>query len=197
MRSCLKSRRLCAVAPAQRTPLTQDVKGCTEDVTMSKMFSISDNDSENSDEVADPEVVPHAASQLEQRLTVPDIKQPGEAGSRVRVLSESEASVGRGEEPDFNNGAVSDEGGGGGAGEGNPFRMRSQSAPPALWAAQRYGRQLRRMSDEFDTLLDKGMKRVRSAGVARQMQTSPSWFAFLWSHKESEAEMSGGGRAAQ
>lgn len=34
-----------------------------------------------------------------------------------------------------------------------PFRGRSRSAPPALWAAKKYGQQLRRMSDEFDTLL--------------------------------------------
>uniref|UniRef100_A0ACB8G7N2 Uncharacterized protein n=1 Tax=Sphaerodactylus townsendi TaxID=933632 RepID=A0ACB8G7N2_9SAUR len=33
------------------------------------------------------------------------------------------------------------------------FRGRSQSAPPILWAAQRYGRELRRMSDEFDWTL--------------------------------------------
>lgn len=31
----------------------------------------------------------------------------------------------------------------------SPFRGRSRSAPPNLWAAQRYGRELRRMSDEF------------------------------------------------
>lgn len=34
-------------------------------------------------------------------------------------------------------------------GEPSPFRGRSRSAPPNLWAAQRYGRELRRMSDEF------------------------------------------------
>ncbi|KAJ8007810.1 hypothetical protein DPEC_G00098050 [Dallia pectoralis] len=71
----------------------------------------------------------------------------------------------------------------------SPFRVRSQSAPPALWAAKRYGRQLRRMSDEFDTWLDKGeMKRVRSAGAAKQMTASPSWWAFLFSQKETETE---------
>lgn len=43
--------------------------------------------------------------------------------------------------------------------EGAPFRGRSRSAPPALWAAKKYGRQLRRMSDEFDSLLDKGVRR--------------------------------------
>lgn len=33
--------------------------------------------------------------------------------------------------------------------EPSPFRGRSRSAPPNLWAARRYGRELRRMSDEF------------------------------------------------
>lgn len=33
--------------------------------------------------------------------------------------------------------------------EPSHFRGRSRSAPPNLWAAQRYGRELRRMSDEF------------------------------------------------
>lgn len=32
------------------------------------------------------------------------------------------------------------------------------------------------------------MKRVKSAGTTRQMRQSPSWLAFLWSHKESDAE---------
>lgn len=64
------------------------------------------------------------------------------------MLSESEASsAARGAEPEFQEGA--------GSGEA-PFRGRSQSAPAALWAAKRYGRQLRRMSDEFDTWLDRG-----------------------------------------
>ena len=53
------------------------------------------------------------------------------------------------------------EGEDGASGEGAPFRNRSQSAPPALWAAKKYGRQLRRMSDEFDILLDKGVRRGR------------------------------------
>ncbi|XP_025049035.1 bcl2-associated agonist of cell death [Alligator sinensis] len=33
------------------------------------------------------------------------------------------------------------------------FRGRSRSAPPVLWAAARFGRELRRMSDEFDVVL--------------------------------------------
>lgn len=45
-------------------------------------------------------------------------------------------------------------------GDGLPFRGRSQSAPAALWKAKKYGRQLRRMSDEFDTWLDKGVSKI-------------------------------------
>lgn len=46
------------------------------------------------------------------------------------------------------------------AGDGDAFRRRTRSAPPAFWAAKKYGRELRRMSDEFDTLLDKGVKKI-------------------------------------
>ncbi|XP_048884608.1 BCL2 associated agonist of cell death b isoform X1 [Brienomyrus brachyistius] len=156
-------------------------------VTMEHMFTISGNESDTS-ESDTPDVTEN--SQLGNNLR--KTKNPGKAGGRVRMLSESQVSSIRSEDLDFGEGGASEEGGGMCAGDGTPFRGRSQSAPPALWAAQRYGRQLRRMSDEFDTLLDKGqMKRVRSAGAARQMQASPSWFAFLWSHKESDAEISG------
>ncbi|XP_004618433.1 bcl2-associated agonist of cell death [Sorex araneus] len=57
----------------------------------------------------------------------------------------------------------------------SPFRARSRSAPPNLWAAQRYGRELRRMSDEFQGSF-KGLPRPKSAGTAMQMLQSPtSW----------------------
>ncbi|XP_037694093.1 bcl2-associated agonist of cell death [Choloepus didactylus] len=59
-------------------------------------------------------------------------------------------------------------------GEPSPFRGRSLSAPPNLWAAQRYGRELRRMSDEFEVSF-KGLPRPKSAGTATQMRQSPSW----------------------
>ncbi|KAM7226316.1 hypothetical protein CapIbe_022461 [Capra ibex] len=61
-----------------------------------------------------------------------------------------------------------------------PFRGRSRSAPPNLWAAQRYGRELRRMSDEFHVSF-KGLPRPKSAGTATQMRQSPSWTRFLQS----------------
>uniref|UniRef100_A0A8D3B5U4 BCL2 associated agonist of cell death b n=1 Tax=Scophthalmus maximus TaxID=52904 RepID=A0A8D3B5U4_SCOMX len=73
--------------------------------------------------------------------------------------------------------------------DGAPFRGRSKSAPPALWAAMKYGQKLRRMSDEFDSLLDKGeMRKVKSAGTARQMHHSQSWWSYLFSHQEMEGE---------
>lgn len=49
-----------------------------------------------------------------------------------------------------------------------PFRGRSRSAPPNLWAAQRYGRELRRMSDEFHVSF-----KVRAGGSAPQSRTTP------------------------
>lgn len=81
-------------------------------------------------------------------------------GGRVRLYSESQVyTVSRCEEfqdaADGHGGSSSEEGGMGDGGA--PFRGRSQSAPAALWAAKRYGRQLRRMSDEFDTWLDRGV----------------------------------------
>ncbi|XP_004713564.1 bcl2-associated agonist of cell death [Echinops telfairi] len=56
----------------------------------------------------------------------------------------------------------------------SPFRGRSRSAPPNLWAAQRYGRELRRMSDEFEGSF-KGLPRPKSEGTATHMRQSASW----------------------
>ncbi|KAM5225467.1 bcl2-associated agonist of cell death isoform 1-T3 [Hipposideros larvatus] len=56
----------------------------------------------------------------------------------------------------------------------SPFRGRSRSAPPNLWAAQRYGRELRRMSDEFEGSF-KGLPRPKSAGTATQMRQNSGW----------------------
>lgn len=79
------------------------------------------------------------------------------ATSRIRVNSESQATaVFREEELQ-----AYGEDEAGTPTEGAPFRGRSRSAPPALWAAKKYGRQLRRMSDEFDSLLDKGVSGVQ------------------------------------
>lgn len=75
---------------------------------------------------------------------------------RIRLNSESHAStVSRDEELQ-----AKGEDEAGTPTDGAPFRGRSKSAPPALWAAKKYGRQLRRMSDEFDSLLDKGVRKM-------------------------------------
>ncbi|XP_068922342.1 bcl2-associated agonist of cell death isoform X2 [Petaurus breviceps papuanus] len=54
------------------------------------------------------------------------------------------------------------------------FRSRSSSAPPNLWAARRYGSELRRMSDEFDCTF-KGLPRPKSASTASQMRRNHFW----------------------
>ncbi|XP_016376864.1 bcl2-associated agonist of cell death-like [Sinocyclocheilus rhinocerous] len=112
-----------------------------------------------------------------QDQTSPNISPQG----RVRLYSESQVyMVSRWQEAVPQDGASAEENGG--TGDGLPFRGRSQSAPAALWKAKKYGRQLRRMSDEFDTWLDKGeVKRANS-----QKQTYRGWFSFLWSSKEEE-----------
>lgn len=77
-------------------------------------------------------------------------------GGRVRLYSESQVhTVSRWEDAELQDGMSAEENGG--ASDGAPFRGRSQSAPAALWKAKKYGRQLRRMSDEFDTWLDRGV----------------------------------------
>lgn len=99
-------------------------------------------------------------------------------GGRVRLYSESQVyTINRWEESEPTDGGPALEEG---MGDGAPFRGRSQSAPAALWAAKRYGRQLRRMSDEFDTWLDRGeQKRGGMSGMR-------GWFSFLWSQQEEE-----------
>ncbi|XP_046762038.1 bcl2-associated agonist of cell death [Gallus gallus] len=90
--------------------------------------------------------------------------------------------------------ATPTEGGGGGSGGGDPpptFRGRSRSAPPVLWAARKYGRELRRMSDEFQllkshvvpqqkwgTAVSSVISDLRSAGAARRTHAAAS--LFLW-----------------
>ncbi|XP_064881307.1 BCL2 associated agonist of cell death b [Oncorhynchus nerka] len=150
---------------------------------MAQMFTISDSESEPSEEVGETEKDQSSAGKgmtsgpIGHALTVPEMRLAGEG--RLRMNSESQAQELQGRGPGVE-GMPTD---------GASFRGRSQSAPPALWAAKRYGRQLRRMSDEFDTWLDKGeMRRVKSAGAAKQMTKSPSWWAYLFSHKETETE---------
>ncbi|XP_042368517.1 BCL2 associated agonist of cell death b [Plectropomus leopardus] len=155
---------------------------------MAAHFTISDSESEPSEEVEEgennqPSTAPE--QQLPQRhsLTLPELRMA--VTGRIRLNSESHASTASRDEELQARGE--DEAGT--PTDGAPFRGRSKSAPPALWAAKKYGRQLRRMSDEFDSLLDKGeMKKVRSAGSAKQMHHSKSWWSYLFSHQETEGE---------
>ncbi|KAM6909088.1 BCL2 associated agonist of cell death b [Xenentodon cancila] len=157
---------------------------------MAAKFTLSDSDSEPSEEVGEGEGEGNrpAAGEEEQvrprhKLTLPELRPA--ANGRIRLNSESIAStVSRDEELQ----ARAEEEAGTPT-DGFPFRGRSKSAPPALWAAKKYGQQLRRMSDEFDSLLDKGgMRKVRSAGSSRQMHHSRSWWNYLFSHQEIEGE---------
>ncbi|XP_060747050.1 bcl2-associated agonist of cell death isoform X3 [Tachysurus vachellii] len=107
-------------------------------------------------------------------------------GGRVRLYSESQVhTVSRWEDVEMQDGISAEESGG--ASDGAPFRGRSQSAPAALWKAKKYGRQLRRMSDEFDTWLDRGdIRRASSKGKVSQKQHSRGWFSFIWGSTREE-----------
>uniref|UniRef100_A0A8C1K3R5 Bcl2-associated agonist of cell death-like n=1 Tax=Cyprinus carpio TaxID=7962 RepID=A0A8C1K3R5_CYPCA len=175
------SRNPNRASPKHRDP--EHPEDCTPTdsknrLTMAQMFSISDNESETSEDREESGQTKNnsGSPQRKQHVAVPD-RLKGEQLGRHRNLSMNEEDL-------LETGAADE----GDLVGGDPFRRRSRSAPPALWAAKKYGQQLRRMSDEFDILLDKGMKRVKSAGTTRQMRQSPSWLAFLWSHKESDAE---------
>ncbi|XP_061565736.1 BCL2 associated agonist of cell death b [Cololabis saira] len=155
---------------------------------MAAKFTISDSESEPSEEVGEEENQPPAGGEEEQvlqrhRLTLPDLRPA--VNGRIRLNSESIVStVSRDEELQARGEEEA-----GTPTDGFPFRGRSKSAPPALWAAKKYGQQLRRMSDEFDSLLDKGeMRKVRSAAGANQMHHSRSWWNYLFSHQEMEGE---------
>nr|XP_046237128.1 BCL2 associated agonist of cell death b [Scatophagus argus] len=156
---------------------------------MAANFTISsDSESEPSEEVEEGEnsqsSMGHEQQVLQRHaLTLPELRMAGTG--RIRLNSESQAStVSRDEDLQ-----VRGEDEAGTPTDGAPFRGRSRSAPPALWAAKKYGRQLRRMSDEFDSLLDKGeMKKAKNAGTAKQMHHSRSWWSYLFSHQETEGE---------
>ncbi|OCT84067.1 bcl2-associated agonist of cell death [Xenopus laevis] len=63
-------------------------------------------------------------------------------------------------------------------GELHPFRSRSRSAPSSM-IATKYGRELRRMSDEFEKSFT-GLPRPKSAGAAGQMTGNKSISEFIF-----------------
>ncbi|XP_026072186.1 bcl2-associated agonist of cell death-like [Carassius auratus] len=145
---------------------------------MAHMFSISDNDleteTETSEDREDPGPTKNNSGSLQktnQHITVPENLKGQQLWKHMNLSLDDEDLLDTGP-----------------ADESDLFRRRSRSAPPAFWAAKKYGRQLRRMSDEFDILHDKKLKKVKSEGTTCQLRQSPSWFAFLWSHKESDTE---------
>lgn len=146
---------------------------------MAANFTISDSESETSEEVGEEENQQPAGQDPEskpQTLALPVIKTTG--AGRLRLNSESHTSsvardedlMARGEDEVCT------------PTEGDPFRRRSKSAPPALWAAKKYGQKLRRMSDEFDSLLDKGEMKLK------KLHHSKTWWSYLFSHQETEGE---------
>lgn len=136
---------------------------------MAASFTISDSESEPSEDL-DEEQMSTTAAQRKHKLRLPELRDSG--GGRIRLSSESQACDEARAEEEL--GTPTD---------GYPFRGRSRSAPPALWAAKKYGQQLRRMSDEFDSLLDKGeMKKTKSS---RPIHHSKTWWSYLFSHQES------------
>uniref|UniRef100_A0A3B5L9R9 BCL2 associated agonist of cell death b n=1 Tax=Xiphophorus couchianus TaxID=32473 RepID=A0A3B5L9R9_9TELE len=137
---------------------------------MDTKFTISDGESDPSEDVeerGDLQLMQEKEKPLSQRhtLTLPELRS-----TKVELQARGEEEVGT-------------------PTEGFPFRGRSLSAPPSLWAAKKYGRQLRRMSDEFVNLLDKGeMRNVSSDGSNRPIHHSRSWWSYLFSHQETEGE---------
>ncbi|XP_072309719.1 BCL2 associated agonist of cell death b [Eucyclogobius newberryi] len=138
---------------------------------MAANFTISDSESSEELEEENSSAPDHTPdhTQLRLKLALPELREAG--SGRIRLSSESHVEEVKAEDEP------------GTPTEGLQFRGRSKSAPPALWAAKKYGRQLRRMSDEFDSLLDKGeMKKTRP------IQHSKTWWSYLFSHQETEAE---------
>ncbi|XP_069500971.1 bcl2-associated agonist of cell death [Ambystoma mexicanum] len=106
-----------------------------------------------------------AGGQLPQRhsYTSPDLQNP----SSLQMTSSG--SVDRRDRPGSDPSETPDEAVG--------FRSRSKSAPPILWVATRYGRELRRMSDEFDMSFQ-GFPRPKSAGYTSELKKGGGWTAF-------------------
>ncbi|XP_077444856.1 uncharacterized protein LOC144065712 [Stigmatopora argus] len=152
---------------------------------MAANFTLSDSESDPSEEVeGGGQSEKEQSSRQGLYLTLPELRMTATSG-RIRLNSESHAStVSRDEELQ----ASRAEEEAGTPTDGAPFRGRSKSAPPALWAAKKYGRQLRRMSDEFDSLLDKG--ELKSKSPSRPIHHSKTWWSYLFSHQETDGENS-------
>ncbi|XP_063801035.1 bcl2-associated agonist of cell death [Pseudophryne corroboree] len=107
-----------------------------------------------------PETNPSSRRGAADHRSSPNLRRGKAKEPRTRTESVSEAS-----ETDH-------------LGELSHFRSRSRSAPSSLMVAARYGRELRRMSDEFDQSF-MALARPKSAGAATQMCGSRSFHGML------------------
>ncbi|KAJ1106106.1 hypothetical protein NDU88_003509 [Pleurodeles waltl] len=105
-----------------------------------------------------------------QHLTAPDLHHPSTLETTTSSTETVNARVRLASDPPPADTEIPEEAGG--------IRTRSQSAPPNLWKAMRYGRELRRMSDEFDMTF-KGLPRPKSAGYADEIKKGGGWTAFF------------------
>ncbi|KAM4017354.1 bcl2-associated agonist of cell death isoform 1-T2 [Anomaloglossus baeobatrachus] len=121
----------------------------------SSMFSIEEFPP-NEQGAALPGAIPQSCREAKGNLSSPNLRRGKGKEPRSRTESASEAL----ETTDH-------------VSELNQFRSRSRSAPSSLMVAARYGRELRRMSDEFDQSFT-GLPRPKSAGDAAQLTESKS-----------------------
>ncbi|KAM3918126.1 bcl2-associated agonist of cell death isoform 1-T2 [Leptodactylus fuscus] len=120
----------------------------------SSMFSIAEFPP-NEQGAALPGTDPPSSRDVKGHRSSPNLRRSKGKEPRMRAESASEA-----QETDY-------------VGELSQFRSRSQSAPSSLMVAARYGRELRRMSDEFDQSFT-GLPRPKSASAAAQMTGNKS-----------------------
>lgn len=121
---------------------------------------------------------------IEQGATLPGTDPPSYKGAKEY---QSSPNLRRAKEPRSRAESASEALETDNVGELNQFRSRSRSAPSSLMVAARYGRELRRMSDEFDQSFT-GLPRPKSAGAAVQMTGKGLRERFLsllkWKSKE-------------
>ncbi|XP_054851168.1 bcl2-associated agonist of cell death [Eublepharis macularius] len=128
------------------------------------MFQIAEYHDEDAFQAEEKELQGH---KLNWRGVAGEGKEPESSPHRETTSTEAQELRRRiGSDPPLPESELPDEVG--------TFRGRSQSAPPILWAAQRYGRELRRMSDEFHGALQK-LPRPKSAGAASQLFRASGW----------------------
>ncbi|XP_075440474.1 bcl2-associated agonist of cell death [Ascaphus truei] len=138
----------------------------------SSMFSIAEFDLEEQEGALPCKDLPRQGGSLgHSDRSSPDLRRK-QRGKEKRSRAESHSDSSETSTPDETQG----------------FRLRSRSAPSALLVAARYGRELRRMSDEFDQTFQ-GLPRPKSANAAGQLTVSKSFREMclsLWGLRKSK-----------